>query len=136
MKIFIDTSAFIALFVENEEYHKKITKQYRIYRQQRAVFFTSYYILDELFTRLLYYGSIDIKRYIKILQDAIIAGELAVFDINEKEFEKSKNIFLKFFDHKLSFTDATTVYLYKEFKLDEIFSLDSDFKKVGIQTSS
>ncbi len=50
MKVFIDTGAFIALFVSSEKYHSKVSKKYKEYRKQRAQLFTSYYILDELFT--------------------------------------------------------------------------------------
>jgi uncharacterized protein len=136
MKVFIDTSIFVALLVQNEQSHAKVTKKYQSYRQKRAIFFTSYYVLDELFTRLLYYGVKDIKKLVTTLQEAIAANELTVFDINEAGFAKSLTLFLKFSDHQLSFTDATIVYLYKEFKLNEIFTLDSDFKKVGATISS
>jgi uncharacterized protein len=135
MKVFIDTSAFVALLVENEETHVKVSKKYQTYRQQRVVFFTSYYILDELFTRLLYYKTADIKKCIGILQKSVAANELTILNVNEKDFEKSISLFLKFSDQNLSFTDVTTYFLYKEFKIDEIFTLDSDFKKVRLNTS-
>ena len=53
MKVFIDTSAFIALFVERDSKHQIVAQQYAVYREQRARFFTSDYILDELFTQLI-----------------------------------------------------------------------------------
>lgn len=136
MKVFIDTNAFVALFVDKEESHQEIAKKYYDLRDQRTILFTSYYVLDELFTRLLFYGDkIDIKRHIHKLQNAISAGEITVLAINEALFEKSLGIFLKFLEHKISFTDATTYTLYKEFALDEVFTLDSDFKKIGVKTS-
>ncbi|MBU3978077.1 PIN domain-containing protein [Patescibacteria group bacterium] len=135
MKIFIDTSAFIALLVENELDHLKVAKKYFDYRQQRSILFTSYFILDELFTRLLYYKNINIKKYIQVLQTAIAANELTVMQVDEALFEKSITVFMKFSEHNISFTDATTYILYKEYFLDEIFTLDSDFKKMRIKTS-
>ena len=135
MKVLIDTSAFVALFVDKETYHKKVAKKYNDYRQQRAILFTSYYVLDELFTRLLYYKEINTKKHIRILKDSIAANELTVMQIDEAIFQKSLEIFLKFSEHKISFTDATTYTLYKDFAIDEIFTLDSDFKKMRINTS-
>ncbi len=136
MKVFIDTSAFIALLVEKEQFHEKVAKKYYAYRQERAIFFTSYYILDELLTRLLYYKeSIDVKKYIDILKESINAKELTVLQIDEAVIEKSLEIYVKFSEHKLSLTDATTYILYKELKLDEIYTLDSDFRKIGVKTS-
>lgn len=135
MKVFIDTSAFVALFVDKETSHKKIASKYYDYRQQRAIFFTSYYILDELFTRLNYYKGIDVKKHIQRLKDSIKANELTVLQIDEALFEKSLGVFIKFAEHKISFTDATTIMLFKNYKLDEIFTLDSDFKKMRLATS-
>lgn len=134
MKVFIDTSAFVALLVEKEEFHNQVAKKYLDYRNERAILFTSDYILDELFTRLLYY-KVDLKKHIQTLQDVIAVGEITVFRVDEALFEKSFDIFLKFSDHNLSFTDATSYVLYKDFALDEIFTLDRDFKKVRITTS-
>lgn len=134
MKVFIDTSAFVAVLVESETDHKKVAKKYSDYRQHRATFLTSDYVLDELFTRLLYY-KLDLRIYIEKLKGSIARSEITVLHINEGLFEKALNAFLKFSDHKISFTDATSYVLYKDFSLDEIFTLDSDFKKLKLNTS-
>ena len=63
------------------------------------------------------------------------AGEIRVLDIDKSIFAKAMEVLLKFSDHKISFTDATSYILYKDFSLDEIFTLDSDFKKLRINTS-
>src|SRR6266480_3088715 len=107
MKVFIDTSAFVSLLVKNELTHTKVAEKYYSYRQKRAIFFTSYYILDELFTRLHYYRGIDIKKHIRTLQTTIAANEITILQINETLFEEALVTFLKFSEHKISFTDAT-----------------------------
>lgn len=135
MKVFIDTGAFVALFVDKEQFHKEVANKYYDYRQQRTILFTSYYVLDELFTRLLYYRKADIKKHIEKLKTAIAANELTVMQIDEALFAKSLEVFLKFSEHKISFTDATTYVLYKDFAIDEVFTLDSDFKKMRVNTS-
>lgn len=135
MKVFIDTSAFVALLVDKEIDHKIVAKKYHEYRQKRAILFTSDYILDELFTRLLYFKQFDIKKYIQKLKASISAGEITVLRIDETLFEKAFEAFLKFSEHRISFTDATSYVLYKNFALDEVFTLDDDFKKFRINTS-
>ncbi len=135
MKVFTDTSAFVALLVEKEADHEKVAKKYYDYRQKRAVLFTSDYILDELFTRLLHFKQIDIKKYIQKLKESISKAEITVLRVDEALFEKALEAFLKFSDHKISFTDATSYVLYKDFSLDEMFTLDDDFKKMRINTS-
>ena len=135
MKVFIDTSAFVALLVDKETDHKKVAKKYHDYRQKRVILFTSDYILDELFTRLLYYQQVDIKKYIQKLKESISKGEITVLRIDEALFEKALEVFLKFSDHKVSFTDATSYVLLRDFSLDEIFTMDDDFKKMRLNTS-
>lgn len=135
MKVFIDTSAFVALLVDKETDHKTVAKKYHEYRQKRTILLTSDYILDELFTRLLYFKQVDIKKYIQKLKESISKGEITVLRVDEALFEKALTAFLKFSDHKLSFTDVTSYTLLKDFSLDEIFTLDDDFKKVRVSTS-
>jgi uncharacterized protein len=135
MKVLIDTSAFIALLVNKEIDHKRVAKKYYDYRQERTILFTSDYILDELFTRLTFFKQIDIKKIIQKLKESISRGEITVLRIDEAIFEKAITAFLKFQDHKISFTDATSYTLLKDFSLNEIFTLDDDFKKIRVSTS-
>src|SRR5438552_1862156 len=101
MKVFIDTSAFIALLVENEQFHKKVVEKYNSYRQQRAIFFTSYYILDELYTRLSYFHVSDIRKHIQMIQHATQENEITPMQISDALFEKSLSVFLKYSEHKV-----------------------------------
>src|SRR3989344_1281493 len=135
MKVFIDTSAFVALLVDKETDHKKVANKYYDNRQNRAILFTSDYILDELFTRLSFFKQVDIKKTIQKLKESISVGEITVLRVDEALFEKALEVFFKFSDHKISFTDATSYTLLKDFSLDEVFTLDDDFKKMRINTS-
>lgn len=131
MKVFIDTGVFIALFVSSDKYHQKVSKKYKEYRKQRVQLFTSYYILDELFTRLVYdFGRTTTQKAINLLSKAIEKEELMVLDIDVVIFKKAQEALVKFAEHKISLTDATSFILYKDFSLDEVFTLDNDFKKI------
>ena len=136
MKVFIDTGAFIALFVSSEECHQKVSEQYKDYRKQRAALFTSFYILDELFTRLVYdLGKSVTQRVINLLNKSIEKQEIVLLDIDEVIFKKAELALIKFAEHKISLTDATSYVLYKDFALDEVFTLDGDFRKIRVPTS-
>lgn len=52
MKIFIDTSAFISYFRQDENNHREVSDKFEFYQKLKARLFTSDYILDELFTWL------------------------------------------------------------------------------------
>jgi len=136
MKVFLDTSIFVAYFLKQEASHDDVLLKYSFYRHKKATFFTSNYILDELFTWF------NVKQNKNILETIIYAiekienvGEIKVFYIDKGIDKKARSNLLRFSDHKISFTDMTTYVIYKDFKLNEIFTLDSDFKKIGANTS-
>lgn len=131
MKVIFDTSIFLALFVDKEKYHEQAIKKYQEYKQQHTIFLTSDYILDEFFTRLTYdFGKAVTQKTIRDLQKIIDQGELRVLRIDGVIFKKAIDVMIKFSEHKVSFTDATTFVLYKDLKIDEIFTLDNDFRKM------
>jgi len=130
MKVFFDTSAFIAFFIKEDVKHEEVVEKYKEYKRQRALFLTSDYVLDELYTRLIYdFNKRACKDRIEKLSLAEKNGELKIFNIDNLIFKKALEVFLKFAEHKISFTDATIYVCVKEFKLDEVFTLDTDFKK-------
>lgn len=136
MKVFIDTSVFIAYFVKQEEYHDDVVYKYKFYRQQNATLLTSDYIFDELMTWFCAKQSKQILEklvfYIQKMQDL---GEIKVLSVDQSVFKKAQDTLLKFSEHKISFTDATSYVLYKDYSLDEVFTLDDDFKKIRVNTS-
>lgn len=136
MKVFIDTSAFMALILKDESFHQKVVNQYKAYKKSRVQLITSDYILDELYTRCVYRaGSHGAKLATNLIKEVIESNELTVLNVDSDIFQKAEPIFLKFSDNKISFTDATSYILYKDFSLDEIFTLDDDFKKMRLNTS-
>lgn len=137
MKVFIDTSAYIALIVASEVTHRKVVKIFRDYLSRRAIFYTSDYVLDELFTRLAYdQKPAVVRRSIQLLEQAIKKENLHVLRVEESAFASAKQLFLKYLDQRLSFTDATTVSLFRAYRLDEVFTLDGDFRKLRIPVSA
>lgn len=136
MKIFIDTSAFVALFFTSEQHHQRVVVKYQEYAKENSFFFTNYFVLAELYTRLLYYlDKSKCKKVIGRLRKLEGEGKLQIFEIDQILFRKAEKAFLKFAEHELSFTDATIYICVKEFKLDEVFTLDKDFQQIGLPTS-
>lgn len=50
MKIFIDTSAFMAFILKDESFHNQVVAKYEEYKQKRTQLITSDFALDEIFT--------------------------------------------------------------------------------------
>lgn len=136
MKVLIDTSAFIAYFIKQEAHNGEVTKKYEVYRKQKATFLTSNYIICELLTwfNAKYHRSV-LEKVVSTLTRLENEGEMSVLYIDRVIARKSLETLIKFSDHKISFTDATSYVLYKDFNLEEVFTLDDDFKKMRINTS-
>ena len=81
------------------------------------------------------FGKIELKKVVAQINKVVKNNELKMLDVDEVLFNKSAETMTKFAEHKLSFVDASIYNLVKDYKLDEVFTLDSDFKKVGLKTS-
>lgn len=136
MRVFVDTSAFIALLVTSEQKHQQCVEKYQQYKQQNDLFYTNNLVLAEVYTRILYdLGRDACRKVIEKIQDLQTQGKLKVFQVDKIIATQSEKLIIKFAEHKLSFTDVSIYSMVKEYKLDEIFTLDADFKKVGLPAS-
>lgn len=132
-RIFIDSSAWIAFSLKGEPNHQEIFDYLTGEIRLKSKLFTSDYVLDETFTRLLNTQGIKtVKNFKTLLSLAEKQNQLLVFWTDETLFTRSWSVFQKFAEHRLSFTDATIFTLVKDFKLNEVLSLDQGFKKVGL----
>ncbi len=136
MKVIIDTSAFIALFVKTDKNHVRAKSIYDTHKKLQCRFYTTPNVLSELFTRVLYFGdSSKLKTVVSKIDKAIKDRHILLLEVDENTFEKSKAVMLKYDKSKTSFVDCTTFVLYRDFAIDEIFTFDDDFKKLGALVS-
>lgn len=133
MKIFIDSSAFISLLVVDQISHSQAVSLFQELKLKHVMFYTSDYVLVESLTWLLYKNSLTVARGLKQMVDrAEKEGYLEVFFLDDLFFEEVWKYFVKFFEHKLSYTDASSYLLVKKFRLDGIFTFDKIFAKIGL----
>lgn len=133
MKILIDSCAFISLVVTDQISHHKAKIIFEEFKDQNAMLFTSNLILSESYTWLLYKNDLHIARNLqKMVEDAEKEGFLDIFWMDDLFSKETWDYFVKFSEHKLSFTDAFSYLLVKKFRLDAIFTFDKVFKKIGL----
>lgn len=133
MNVFIDTSAFIAYFIKQEMYHRAVVERYTVCRKQHAAFVTSNFVVDELITWFAYHQhAAVVGKLIDRWRSVEVTGEIRVLDVDATTRKKAYEVMVKFSDHAISFTDATTYVLCKDFSIDEVLTLDDDFKKMGL----
>ena len=135
MKVFVDSSAWLALHIANDQYFKEAEKYAHSLIDKRALFFTNDYVLDETYTRLIYDFNLQTAQE---FHKKIILGvkeNLVVLEIDEYERELAWFYLEKFKDHNLSLTDATIVVNFNEANLNEIFTFDRHFRDINLSTN-
>ena len=93
---------------------------------------TSDFVLDEALTRVRYdSGFRGAAELLASLNGAIDAGELSVIRVNEEVWRAAEEIFLRYDDVPLSFTDCTSFALLQHDPCDEVFGFDKHFEMMG-----
>lgn len=135
MKVFLDTSAWLALEVKNDINHLKAKDFARKLISQRALLFTNTFVLSETYTRLIYDAGLHAAEK---LHEKIKEGEetnLTIFEVLIAEREETWKVLKKYLDHKLSFTDAIIITQFFKYNLDTIFTFDNQFQKINLPTN-
>ena len=136
MKLFLDTSAFIARYHSRDHHHKEavsLTEEIGSGTSPFTRLYTSDYIIDETVTTILARtGSLELtKRY----GEAIISSKaIEKLWVDRESFTESWNLFKKQREAGLSFTDSTTLLLMTKNEIVNIFTFDSHFKRLGLNT--
>lgn len=131
MRLFVDTSAWLALNNKNDQYHDEAVSKITKVRQQKIQLVTSEYVFDESITIIRYRIS---HRAAVAFGDALISSNVAsIEDITNEERLKAWVLFKKYRDKDLSFTDCTSFALMVKLKLQKAFSFDNHFKQVGFE---
>lgn len=131
MRLFVDTSAWLALNDKNDQYHDEAVSKITKVRQQKIQLVTSEYVFDESVTIIRYRIS---HRAAVAFGDALISSNVAsIEDITDEERLKAWVLFKKYRDKDLSFTDCTSFALMVKLKLQKAFSFDNHFKQVGFE---
>lgn len=124
--IFIDTGAFIAKYIKNDQYHKEALKKWELIINEKL--FTSNHIIDETITLL---ARKTDHRFALEKGKIILTSKLFTILRTDIEDEFRALIFFeKFADKKVSFTDCLSMALIERYKIKTVFSFDGHFKYV------
>lgn len=122
--IFIDSSFFIALILENDQWHDKALKL--LPKMEKSQKMVSDLIIVEAVTIV---GSRAGGKAGKMIYDTI-KDNCKIIDSDLSNYDNAIYTFLHY-DGTLSLTDSVTVEVMKTFNISEIVSFDSDFDKIN-----
>lgn len=129
--LFVDTSAWYAIFDEDAAEHTRATAVREAIlsgdRQYRPIYTTSH-VLGELATLLLRYSHDITSRALDQIRNSpnvtVIHPDRVVFDAAVTQFDR-------YDDQAISLVDHITGMLADERDVDRIFAFDSDFRTLG-----
>jgi hypothetical protein len=128
--IFVDTSAWYAVEVEDDVNHKKACKFLSLIASGKyGISITTDYVLDETLTLLR--SRRDLMSATMFMDKIKKSSSVRVFWIDENLFEKALNIFQKSNHKSWSFTDCTSFVLMRELSISEAFTFDSHFREAA-----
>ena len=129
-KIFVDTSAFVALFYKKDKNYLKAKIILEKIKEENALMIITDYIFDECITGIMSNTGHNV---------AVMAGEfiltskiIEIFWLDEPLKYKAWDFFKKYSDKEFSFTDCTSFVLMKDMKIRDYFAFDEDFKMTGL----
>ena len=127
--IFIDTGAFLARYLLNDQHHRNAVSVWEKLGSNRDNCITSNFVLDEMFTLL---GRRAGHGFAVQRAKNIYASQALTICRPDREDEiKALQFFSKYADQHVSFTDCISFVLMKRGKINRVFSFDRHFELAG-----
>jgi predicted nucleic acid-binding protein len=129
--IYIDTGAFLARHLSKDQYHGQANSFWNSIKKKGEACATSNFVLDETFTLL---GRRAGYGFAAERARNIYASEsLTILRPDKNDELKVIDIFEKYSDHRLSFTDCLSFVLMQSKKIKRVFTFDHHFQILGFQ---
>jgi predicted nucleic acid-binding protein len=127
--VFVDTSAWVALFLSNDKNHQKAVSVYEDINKSKMRMFTSDYVIDETITVIM--RKSGYPQSVRAGEALFSSGVLKILFVNPDYFTACWKFYRKFQDKDFSFTDVTSFFLMNEWKIHLAFSFDQHFVQAG-----
>ena len=127
--IFVDTSAWVALYVQGDRFHGPAAEFWEALRRRSVPLLSTFDIFDETLTMLrsragfpaaVEFGEAFLESRILMRQE--VDGPLR---------QEAWRLFKQYRDKPLSFTDCTSFAVLRRRGLRHVFSFDEDFERLG-----
>ncbi len=129
MSVFVDTGAFLAYRNKRDKYHEVALNLFTdALKRKYGQMYTSDYIYDETLTLALVRTN-NIAVALDIA-DVILSPRIKMVFVDAKLLQRSTTTFKKYSGRNLSFTDAVSIELMKEFNIEKYFGFDSHFNGI------
>lgn len=129
----MDTGAFVARYVRQDGYHRSARRVWAEIERSRCRCFTSSFVLDETFTllgrRSSYAFAADRARALHT------STALTILRPDADDETQAIDVFAKFADQRISFTDCVSFVLMRRHRLERAFTFDRHFADAGFEVT-
>ena len=129
--IYIDTGAFLARYISHDQYHSQAREGWKKLERTGKKCFTSNFVLNETFTLLARRASYSFAAQ---RARAILSSEiLAILRASQEEEFDALELFEKYADQEVSYTDCISFALMRKHGIQDAFSFDNHFERAGFK---
>lgn len=129
--IFVDTGAFIARYVRRDGHHARARRVWAEMEKLRTACFTSNFVLDETFTLL---GRQSSYAFAAERARALLGSKaLTILRPDGEDELAALDLFARFADQEVSFTDCISFALMRRYRLRRAFTFDRHFLAAGFE---
>ena len=129
--IFVDTGAFIARYVRRDGHHARARRAWEEIERLRTACFTSNFVLDETFTLL---GRQTSYSFAAERAQALLGSKaLTILRPDAEDELAALDLFARFADQEVSFTDCISFALMRRHRLGRAFAFDRHFLAAGFE---
>lgn len=128
--IFIDTSAYYALYKLDDKHHQKALKIAQNILRSTGENITTNIIITECLTLI----SMRVSKEKSLQLGEIIHGsKIQIVFVDQQYHQKALDIFRKIKDKDVSFADCTSFAVMGSLGIRKAFSFDEDFQRFGFE---
>ena len=131
-EVFIDTSAFYALLIKQDEAHERVVSYMDQAARSRQRFVTTDYVLDETATLLKARGLGHLA--VEFLSRVQSSRSCRLVWMDSEHFSTVTDFFAKHQDQAWSFTDCFSFTVMRRLKLRAALTKDEHFRAAGFET--
>ena len=131
LKVFVDTSAWIAIYIKDDQNHRAARAQWEELIERKAMLVTTNYVIDEAITGVRAFAGHALAVELgEALFTSRLLRRVRIDEVMEKE---AWSLFKRYDDQAFSFTDCTSFAAMQAEGLTTAFTFDEDFSIAGFQ---
>mgnify|MGYP001617045896 CR=1 FL=1 len=127
-RIFLDSSAFVALYNQDDRFHEMSVALLDNLVRQNTLLLTSDYVIDEVITALRTRANHDVATQFASAYRELPMGLCGIYPVY---FPEALRIFKRYKDKTYSFTDCASFSYMLAHNIDTAFTFDHHFAQFG-----